>query len=328
MPKMISLKMKTRAVAMAASLLAATVTFVSFGQVPENRGLLLQQQPTTLMNARASCTISQLQMTFKTGNDDMRGNGNDLNVEIHFGDGNLQLAKNVNHSQGWPNNSSMTVSVPLEHPIAPNQIKSLKLIHLAQGSFRPNANVASPEIGLLQGIQTEDNWDMSGMQADGVAGNLKVPIATAGSHRFTGSNPSFDVNAIPNIGCPSPDQATQLTFIFQTGNDDLRGGHDNLNIAISGDGLTQQEMDVNQGQSWSNGSTHEVHVMLNHPMSVSQIHRAILATTFQGGSGGDNWNMDSVKIYAVVNGANQLIATQGFYRFSGPPGNRLEILTK
>jgi len=44
--------------------------------------VLLHPQHTTILSA--GCTVSQLRLRFRTGNDDLRGGQNNLNVEIHF----------------------------------------------------------------------------------------------------------------------------------------------------------------------------------------------------------------------------------------------------
>jgi hypothetical protein len=295
----------------------------------------MKPQPRTLL-AASTCSINQLRFTFRTGNDDLRGNGNDLNVEIHLANGASQFSKNLNQGANWRNNSVNSVSIPLDHPIPPDQIRSFRLVHLAQGSFRPAVlpgrnGPIDPAISAMSGIHSEDNWDMLDAQIVGIGQTVSVPIASAGFHRFTGSNPFFDVAARPDIVCPTADQVRQLEFLFATGNDDLRGGNDNLGITIYGDGLVQMKANVNQGQRWADGSTHEVTVYLERPLTMQQIHRITLETTFTGGSGGDNWNMDSVQVVAVVNGVNHPLTTYGFHRFSsnwsGPNAKTLTIMS-
>jgi len=310
----------------------------------QNRGMLAQRPTTPLLNtAGGGCTINQLQLMFSTGHDDLRGGSNNLNVEIHYANGTIQIAKNVNQGANWPNNSLHEVPIPLEHPVAANQIKSINLIHLAQGGYDPTALAVTstgqtpvlptPEV-IASGIKTEDNWDMAEMQAFSLANaGAKVVIASSGDHLFTGTKPAFSVNALSNIVCPTAGQVTELHLVFQTGNDDLRGGNDNLNIAIVGDGFNQQEMNVNRSQRWADGTGQEVTVLLNKPMMITQLHKVVLEATYGGGSGlggikvtsNDKWNMDSLKIYAVVNGKNQLIGSQGFNQFAAPPSNRLTV---
>src|SRR5256885_16922249 len=42
-----------------------------------------------------------------------------------------------------------------------------------------------------------------------------------------------------------------------------------------------------------------------------------LRTTFTGGSGGDNWNMDSISVRAQGNQVDRVIASHGYKRFTG-----------
>src|SRR3982751_5539836 len=88
-----------------------------FGQVTKPT-ILLSPQRTTI--AGPGCTVNQLQLSFRTANDDLRGGQNNLNVEVHFADGAMQVANNVNRGANWAKNSTNTVSVPLQHPVAPN----------------------------------------------------------------------------------------------------------------------------------------------------------------------------------------------------------------
>ena len=322
-------------------MIAYVVSAVStaYGQAAQpNRGMLMKPQATRMLSA--GCTVNKLVLAIRTGNDDLRGGQNNLNVEIHFADGNMQVANNVNQGANWPNNSLRSVTIPLNQPVAPGQIRMLRLVHLAQGGYvsphqgtfggamatgGPPAGLAS----LASGVKTEDNWNMAELQVRGI-GTANVPIASFGFHRFTGTYPSLDVNAMPTVGCPSPDDVRQLEFLFQTGNDDLRGGDDNLDIVINfADGTNQAESNVNQGMRWADGSKHEVTVSLNRSVPLGQIKSVTLAATFKGGMNGDNWNMDSVNIVAVVNGANHLFANSGFHRFSanwtGPDAKSLTI---
>jgi len=222
--------------------------------------ILLSPHRTTITGP--GCTVNQLQLSFRTANDDLRGGQNNLNVEVHFADGTMQVANNVNRGANWAKNSTNTVSVPLQHPVAPNRIKMIRLVHLAQGGYTPpssramgaTATPAGPALAPIyaaQGIHSEDNWDMAEFQAFGRGSGINAPIASFGSHRFTGSYPSLDINAQPGVGCPTGNQVSQISLTFSTGNDDLRGGNDNLNITIHfADGTTQSEPNINHGERW------------------------------------------------------------------------------
>lgn len=304
-------------------------------------GMLNSQRPSTLLRPAAdSCQVSKLSLTFRTGNDDLRGGKNNLNVQIHFADGSMQAVDNVNRGANWPNNSLKTVEISLKQPVAPNQIKTITLIHLAQGGYNPPsagqvglsaAPVAGPAVAPIyaaEGAQTEDNWTMADFQAFAEGLNkLSVPIASAGAHRFTGSDPSLAVNTRPGVSCLAPANAVgELEFIFKTGNDDLRGGDDDVGVTVNfADGSTQTAPNLNQGQRWADESTRGVSVLLNRMVPVNQIKSITVFTTFKGGTNGDNWNMDSVEIRAD----GHPVTTYGFHRFSadwsGPKAKSLVI---
>ena len=200
------------------------------------------------------------------------------------------------------------------------------------------ATPAGPALAPIygaQGARSEDNWDMAEFQASAVGSTTSgVPLASFGFHRFTGSAPNLLVPVRADVGCPDPNQVSKLSFVFQTGDDDLRGGNDNLNIAIRfTDGKMQVEKNVNQSARWPDGSTHGVAITLNQPVPREQIAEVILETTFAGGFNGDNWNMNSVQITAITGkGSNLPIASSGFHRFSadptGPKARRLTIPVK
>jgi hypothetical protein len=306
-----------------------------------NSGVLLKPQSTLMLGA--TCQVSQLQLRIRTGNDDLRGGNNNLNLQIHFADGGMQSANNVNKNANWPNNSTNVVSVSLSKPVSPSQIKDITLIHSAQAGYNPPSGrqaalsaspVSGPLLGPIigaQGIQSEDNWDMTELQAFALGKGINVPVASFGFHRFTGSSPSLDIPAQSGIGCPTGKQVTKVSFTFTTSDDDLRGGNDNLNIAILfTDGTSQAANNVNHSQNWPNNSTKGAEILLNRLVTIDQIRGFTLEDTFTGGSGGDNWNMASMQADAVfTDGSYRTIAQSGFHRFSsdwsGPKAKQITI---
>ncbi|MGC2194237.1 MAG: hypothetical protein WA628_06150 [Terriglobales bacterium] len=292
---------------------------------PAANAILSPQHITTMS---PGCTVNQLQLRIRTGNDDLRGGQNNLNVEVHFANGAMQVANNVNHGANWGNNSTNVVSVPLQNPVAPNQIKMIRLVHSTQAGYTPPsagamgatatpAGAALAPIYAAEGIQSEDNWDLAEFQAFALGKGINVPIASFGTHRFTGSYPSLDIHAQPGAGCPSANLVSKISFTFWTGNDDLRGGKDDLNITIHfADGTSQSEPNVNHNDRWPDGSTKGAEVLLSRAVTLDQIKSITLSDTFTGGSGGDNWNMSSMKADAWVGPTYHTIAQYGFHRFS------------
>src|SRR5262249_26037804 len=139
-------------------------------------------------------------------------------------------------------------------------------------------------------------------------------LATHGFKRFTGSDKSL---AIPVV-VPGPTQANRLDLTIRTGGDDLRGGNDNLNVSLRyRDGRTQSVPNVNGGSRWGDNSTNLVSINLDHAVVPNDVVAVTLQTTFGGGIGGDNWNLNSIQVAAVGDHVNQVIFTNGFKRFTG-----------
>jgi hypothetical protein len=313
----------------------------SYGQPPNGR-VLISPRPSALL-ARGACTVGLLNLRITTGNDDLRGGKNNLDVEVHFANGDMQTATNVNKSAGWPNRSVNVVAIQLNHPVAPTDIRQIRLVHSAQAGYVPPSGrqvaatampISGPvlaTIAVAQGAQTEDNWDMIEFQAFGLGNAINVPVASFGFHRFTGSNPSLDINAQPGVGCPTGKQVTKISFTFSTADDDLRGGNDNLNITVLfADGTTQAASNVNHSQNWPNGSTKRAEVLLNRLVTIDEIRGFTISDTFSGGSGGDNWDMASMEADATLaDGSYHTIGKSGFHRFSsdrsGPKAKEITI---
>ena len=309
-------------------------TLLSPHSTPNNpgprSGVLLSPQSHAALPHAVSCSVDALQLQITTGNDDLRGGKDNLNVEIHFANGDMQSVSNINNGIYWKPQSINAPIIHLKQRVALNQIKQIRLIHVAQGGYAPPSTqqvgsaalpVAGPlitSIAAAGGVHTEDNWDMAQMQVFALAKGVTVPIASSGFHRFTGSNPSFDINTQPGATCATGDRVTKVSFTFVTADDDLRGGNDNLNITILfTDGTSQAAGNVNRSENWPNGSTKGAEVLLSRSVTIDQIRGFTLEDTFIGGPGGDNWNMASMQADAfLADGTYHTIAKSGFHRFS------------
>jgi hypothetical protein len=112
-----------------------------------------------------------------------------------------------------------------------------------------------------------------------------------------------------------PGQVNKLYFTFRTGGDDLRGVNDNVNLTIHfRDGQLHRIQNANGGHRWTNNTSNVVEVNLTHAVIPADITQIDLETTFGGGIGGDNWNMDSLSVRATGNGVDQILVTYGAKR--------------
>src|SRR5262245_18855197 len=115
---------------------------------------------------------------------------------------------------------------------------------------------------------------------------------------------------IANPNYPKDGKARELVLAFTTGNDDLRGGKDNVNLTVHlTDGTKQEYANVNLGARWLPNYTEHARVGLTKPVLPSQIKSVVLTTTFQ--VGGDVWDMQSVSVRAIGGGLSDVVKSGG-----------------
>jgi hypothetical protein len=136
--------------------------------------------------------------------------------------------------------------------------------------------------------------------------------------------------SLPNPVYPNDGTVRELILSFHTGSDDMRGGNDNIDLAVDLlDGSRQLYPNVNLSARWLPNYIENARVILSTPVRPDQIHDLVLTDTFGGGMGGDNWDMNSVSVGVLVNGKISVATTFGFHRFSadsdGPKARTLTI---
>lgn len=113
-----------------------------------------------------------------------------------------------------------------------------------------------------------------------------------------------------------------IVFELTTGDDDLRGGNDNIDLYIHmKNGGKKIRYCANRKKRWVDHCTENVAIRLDKPLNRNEISHFAIAATMSGGSGGDNWNLNRAKVYGI-NGANRNITLYNKYakplkRFKG-----------
>lgn len=129
----------------------------------------------------------------------------------------------------------------------------------------------------------------------------------------------------PGPAAPRP-AATGLTtreilLTIHTGGDDLRGGNDNVNAVIRFRGHPPlHRRNLNGGRRWIDNYDQTIRIRLPQDVALEDILNLTLTTQFGGGIGGDNWNVDRVRVVAVTgDGEKQLADVRGtpLVRFTG-----------
>jgi hypothetical protein len=258
------------------------------------------QFPPTLQNSSypEDGLTYELILDFFTGDDDLRGGEDNVDLVVNQTDGTQNVYYNINRGARWIANNDESAEVTLLNPVRQTNIKSL---------------VISP---TFRGGLGGDNWNMKALDVYALGGGFYRRAIRVGSKRFTGEDKTLTV-AISDVPTPKG-YANKLWFTFKTGSDDLRGVNDNVNIAIYfRDGQTQRINDANGGKPWRPNTTQEVDVELNRAVPLSSIERIDIQTTFGGGLAGDNWDMSSLSVRATGNSIDQVLTSTGFKRFTG-----------
>jgi len=249
--------------------------------------------------------IHELVLHFDIGNDDLRGGNDNLNVTVNLANGSQQKFRAVNLRARWLENYSESARIVLKKPVKAEQIMSIDL----DATFR----------GGVGG----DNFNIKSVYIDGRGGPGALTktklIHYKKKFRFTGKKKNLHIK-IRNPRKAKVGQVSKLRLKMRTGNDDLRGGNDNLNVIVElKNGRRQLVKNVNRSRGWRKGSTHVVEVRLTNPVHISQLKGVRLATTFGGGIGGDNWNLAELSIEGIGPKKKKLYAKKGrpLNRFTG-----------
>jgi hypothetical protein len=117
----------------------------------------------------------------------------------------------------------------------------------------------------------------------------------------------------------APDEVVELLVTIETGGDDLRGGHDNVDLVLHAGGAPRTWRNANGGRRWIDFYSQTLALPVRG-LRLSDLRAIELVTGFGGGIGGDNWNVDCVIVQAVTaDGAITLVERRGrpLVRFTG-----------
>ncbi|WP_198140879.1 hypothetical protein [Nitrosospira sp. NpAV] len=132
-----------------------------------------------------------------------------------------------------------------------------------------------------------------------------------------------DKKYVPKIP-PVIDAAhAELVVKFKTGGDDLRGGNDNVHVAVLfRDGTTIDFPNVNKGRRWIDHSRQDVGLDLPASTQFNDVIGIRLDTTFGGGAFGDNWNLERLTVEMRVGNVSRVRFHQ-----AGTPDSPLQRFT-
>lgn len=127
--------------------------------------------------------------------------------------------------------------------------------------------------------------------------------------------------ALPTAARGQTSSGNELILLFATGGDDLRGGHDNVNVELLvRSGTAPRFENVNEGRKWANNARVTVRRPLPASLQFADILGMRVDVTASGGMGGDNWNLNQLTVSARLGGVTREVFTQSgspLFRFTG-----------
>ena len=244
--------------------------------------------------------VYEMIFQFATGEDDLRGGHDNVDVELLLANGTRWTFRDLNRSTRWLSNNSQWVQIRLPRPVQPDELMSATFTDTFGGGV------------------SGDNWDIDRIDAHIVQGspngNTYARKAYSTSKRLTGQHDPFTLSLADPYG-----MVRQLYLTVMTGNDDLRGGDDNVGLFVNRlDGYASEQFyTINEGRQWKKWTQKSVLVDLQRPIRLQDISTLTLRITSRGGFGADDWHMRLVTIDARGPGVNHRIAQSGAKRFSG-----------
>ncbi len=259
----------------------------------------------------SSKTTNRLGFHLHTGNDDLRSDSRII-AEVHVRGLSRPITGTLVNRKTLPNYSDHFAYVDLGRNIPLNAITAVLVRGYMGGSDQWSLQALSVYhygaggSGLLF---TDQDWPLHKF-------NKYAPYHTQ-HFNCSGSVASTPVTPVANTN-PA---ISYLLITCHTGGDDLRGGKDNLNIAVRNKaGQVQTTNNVNGSNKWGNNTAHTVRVAVPAGTRMSDLSRVQLTTTFSGGWNGDNWNLDRLTIIAVAGGQKKQVYSKlgrPLHRFTG-----------
>ncbi|MBT32785.1 MAG: hypothetical protein CMO01_24265 [Thalassobius sp.] len=137
------------------------------------------------------------------------------------------------------------------------------------------------------------------------------------------------ISSINNNVYASLKEVSYIEVEIATGRDDLRGGNDNAYIDIWTNNTNLgkaidfggkhppiiKDEPLNNGMHWKNYSWNSKRIVLPKGITFDALLGIDIKTNFKGGISGDNWNIDRIKIVAVITDGSR----KELYNKSGSP---------
>lgn len=276
---------------------------------------------------------NKLDIDFRTGDDNLEKMEFQDNPEVRILlNGKPDLVRtNINRGQTWPNQSLRRITIPLPADLALEDIREIQIARLPKHGRQ-----------YVWDYLKKDNWTLKGLTVtatfvtDGVSqsfdlyagpsrGNVFRFVYEGGDNIREGT--VFNAKLEPKTGNGEKEPVSEnlvITATFLTGNDNLEGGSNNVDIILyrSDDPGVITIPNVNRGRKWNNNSEHTIRYEVpgSSNMDITRISKVVIQHTGGGGTFADNWNLNRLKMVGELEGQKILLVDKSgsyLHRFTG-----------
>jgi hypothetical protein len=254
----------------------------------------------------------------------------------------------INNGQTWTNNSQHRITIPLTQDIPVSDISEIEIFRKDKDGSKNNIEAAGA-----------DNWNIDRIlvtatyKTDGRTIKYKL-LEKAGSPliRFVyekrGQNQNETSSSIRYVmddnkiisGAPAPVPASpglviakpiKVVVEITTGDDDLRGGGDNLSfkIFLRNNPTPVLWRNINANNAWEKYSVKRIEKTFNNILNFDEVEKIEMWHDGGGGMGADNWNVDKVSIIAKQDDRQKILVDKvgaPLHRFTGDTRRKIFVV--
>lgn len=284
--------------------------------------------PPAAVNQNAKVTA-----IFGTGNDDLRGRGDNISLILKFADSPSINLDNVNQGVRWADREENTITREIPNSASIDIDKITEIVVRHDGGTRSNDEwvMSRIRVTIAKNLPSAGQAGMRGEFYE--YPKILVNRTNPEVHRFTSRSrqTSFQVNSA--VGQQPLRNATVIAE-FTTGDDDLRGGdRDSVSLTIRFRNRTNPVIvsNISGSESWPNGSTRrmtkEIHDSGN--IDINDIQEVELRHNGGRGDHVDNWTLSGFKLTITKGGQSRVLVDEVrriVHRFTGESRRKIFMI--
>lgn len=256
---------------------------------------------------------------------------------------------NINKGQTWANNSLHRITIPIADDVVFTDINEITIIRKDKDGSKNNLEATVADNWNIDKLLVTATFKKDGRtikyQLLNKEGNplIRFVYELRGAHNAneTASSKSYliiDTKIISGAPAPTPSnpnlvsaKPVKIEIEITTGDDDLRGGGDNLTFKIF---LKNKPnpiywRNVNANRPWQNNSVKLKEKTFNEILNFDDIIKIEMWHDGGGGIGADNWNVDKVSVIAKQDTRQKILVNAigaPMHRFTGDTRKKVFVV--